>query len=102
MEIHTDGPRLVLVGDFDVRSTWQVRTALYDHLDAREDDVVLDLSRVETIDITALKLLAVATRHAHAQDQHLRLRGCSPAVRRMQLISRLNRMLEVEPTAVSA
>jgi anti-anti-sigma factor len=102
MEIYTDGPRLVLAGDFDGRSTWEVRTALYDHLAAHAGDVVLDLSEVTMIDMTALKVLAVATRYALAHDHHLTLRGCCPAVRRMLLLSRLNRMLEVEHTAASA
>ena len=34
MDIVTDGARLVLSGAFDVRSTGEVRTAIYDHLDA--------------------------------------------------------------------
>jgi anti-anti-sigma factor len=102
MDISTDGPRLVLTGDFDVRSTWEVRTALYDHLAAHTDDVVLDLSEVATIDVTALRLLAVATRYAQAHGHHLTLRGCCPAVRRLMLVSRLYRMVEVEPAAASA
>ena len=34
MDITTDGATLRLSGDFDVRSTWRVREALYDHLAA--------------------------------------------------------------------
>ena len=32
MDIFTDGPTIKLSGDFDVRSTWEVRAALYDHI----------------------------------------------------------------------
>jgi len=102
MEIYTDGPMLALAGDFDVRSTWQVRNALYDHLASHPEDVVLDLSEVDTIDVTALKVLAVASRYALGHGHHLTLRGCRPAVRRMMLISRLNRMVEVAPMDVPA
>ena len=102
MEIYTDGPKLVLSGDFDVRSTWEVRGAIYEHLDGHDQDVVLDLTQVTTIDVTALRVLAVATRYAAGHGQHLTLRGCSPAVRRMLHLSRLIRVLEVERNAATA
>ncbi len=102
MHITTDGPALLLTGDFDVRSTREVRAALYRHLEERDDDVVVDLSGVGAIDITALKVLAMATRQASRTGQHLWLRGCGPAVRRMLHISRLIRVVEVERQAASA
>jgi anti-anti-sigma factor len=102
MEIVTDGPILSLSGDFDVRSTWEVRNAIYEHLRGRDDDVVIDLTDVSTIDMTALKVLAVATRQASRAGHHLTLRGCGPAVRRMLHLSRLSRFVEVERAAVSA
>lgn len=102
MEIITDGPTLLLGGDFDVRSTWEVRTAIYDLLEGHDQDVVVDLTDVTTIDVTALKVLAVATRQASREGHHLTLRGCNPAVRRMLHLSRLIRVLEVERAAVSA
>lgn len=101
MDITTDGPTLLLSGDFDVRSTWQVRDALYDHL-REHDDVVVDLSGVTAVDLTALKVLAVATRAASREGHHLTLRGCGPSVRRMLHLSRLIRVVEVERQAVSA
>ena len=61
MEILTDGPTLVLSGDFDVRSTMEVRTAIYEHLEGHDEDVVVDLTDVTSVDVTALKVLAVAT-----------------------------------------
>jgi anti-anti-sigma factor len=102
MDIMTDGPTLVLSGDFDVRSTWEVRNAIYDHLEGYDQDVVVDLTDVTTIDMTALKVLAVATRMASRDGHHLTLRGCGPSVRRMLHLSRLIRVVEVERTAVSA
>lgn len=102
MEIITDGPTIVLSGDFDVRSTMEVRNAIYDRLQGYDDDVVLDLSRVDTIDLTALRLLAVATRQASRSGHRLTLRGCGPSVRRMLHLTRLIRLVEVERVAASA
>jgi anti-anti-sigma factor len=102
MDILTDGPTLVLSGDFDVRSTMDVRTAIYEHLEGHDEDVVVDLSQVDSIDVTALKVLAVATREAGRSGHHLVLRGCGPAVRRMLHLSRLIRVVEVERAAATA
>lgn len=96
MDITRDGPVLVLSGDFDVRSTMEVRNAVYDLLSSYEADVVVDLGEVESVDLTALRMLAVATRQAVRDGHHLTLRGCSPAVRRMLLITHLNRVVEVD------
>ena len=103
MDISADGSTLVLRGDFDVRSTWKVRTAIYEHLAAQgEGDVFIDLSEVRLIDLTALKVLAVATREAGRSGQHLTLRGCGPAVRRLLHLSRLIRVVELEREAATA
>ena len=101
MDIVTDGPTIHLNGDFDVRSTGEVRSAIYELLGG-QDDVVVDLTEVRTIDLTALKVLAVATRQASRQGQHLTLRGCGPAVRRLLHLSHLIRVVEVERAAASA
>jgi len=102
MEIITDGPTLVLTGDFDVRSTREVRDAIYDQLEGYDHDVVVDLTDVTTIDLTALRVLAVATRRASHAGHHLTLRGCGPSVRRMLHLSHMIRVLEVERVSVSA
>lgn len=102
MEILADGPTLVLTGDFDVRSTMEVRTAIYERFAGHEQDVVIDLSGVPTIDLTALRVLAYATREASRSGHHLTLRGAGPAVRRMMHLSRLAHLVEVERTAATA
>ena len=102
MDITTDGPTLVLSGDFDVRSTSEVRDALHQQIRRRDDDVVVDLSGVEVVDLTALRVLGAASLAAARSGQLLRLRGCTPAVRRMLHISHLIRVVEVEREPVSA
>jgi anti-anti-sigma factor len=102
MDIVIDGHTLVLSGDFDVRSTMEVRTAIYDALNRFEDDVVVDLTGVHAIDHTAARVLAYATLEASRSGHHLRLRGCGPAVRRMLHLTRLARFVEVDRAAASA
>lgn len=101
MDITWDGSALVLHGAFDVRSTWEVRAAIYACLDA-DTDVVVDMSDVLTIDATALRLLAVATRHAWLSGHHLTVRNPGPAVRRMVHLTRLAHAIEVERAAATA
>lgn len=101
MEIIASGATLHLVGDFDVRSTGAVRDAIY-HRFEESGDVIVDLTEVEAVDVTALRVLAVATRHASRRGDHLTLRGCGPAVRRMLHLSRLARVIEVERVAATA
>jgi anti-anti-sigma factor len=102
MEIVSDGATLVLGGEFDVRSTGDVRRILYELLAVSESDVVVDLTGVVAIDVTALKVLAVATREANRGGGHLRLRGCGPHVMRMLHMTRLIRMVEVERSPIPA
>jgi anti-anti-sigma factor len=102
MDITFDGSTLALHGDFDVRSTFQVRNAIYEHLDGHEQDVIVDMTEVETIDVTALRVLAVATRQATRSGHRLTLRNCGPSVRRMMHLSRLAHSFEVERAAASA
>jgi anti-anti-sigma factor len=102
MDIATDGSTLVLSGSFDARSTWEVRNAIYDHLEGQDRDVVIDLSDVEFVDVTALRVLAVATRQASRNGHHLTLRGCNGAVRRLLHMTHLIRVVEVERVAATA
>jgi anti-anti-sigma factor len=98
VDILSDGPVLVLTGDLDVRSTMQVRRAVQELLGSY-DEVAIDLSGVDSADVTALKMLAAATVQAIRDGHHLTLRHPSPAVRRMLHISHLARVVEVTSIA---
>ena len=102
MDIISDGHTLMLHGDFDVRSTFAVRNAIYEHLEIHDEDVIVDMSGVSAIDATALRVLAVATRHAWLTGHHLMVRNPGPAVRRMVHLSRLAHAIEVERIAATA
>ncbi len=101
VDIMSDGPVLVLSGDLDVRSTMQVRTAVQDLLGCY-DEVAIDLSGVESADVTALRVLAAATVQAIRDGHHLTLRRPSPAVRRMLHMSHLARIVQVTPAPAPA
>jgi anti-anti-sigma factor len=102
LDIFHDGDTLWLRGDFDVRSTMEVRNAIHEHLDGFDRDLTIDLTDVHTIDLTAARVLAYASLEASRVGHHVRLRGCGPAVRRLLQISRLRRVVEVERAAASA
>jgi anti-anti-sigma factor len=87
---------LVLTGRFDGRSSARVRAALHAHIDEHDGDVVVDLSGVESIDGTALRLLAGGGHRLQREGRHLVLRGCSQPVLRVLTFRRWRRLFCVE------
>lgn len=101
MQVTTKGATVVLTGRFDVRSTSEVRQTIYEHINSSGGDVILDLSGLESIDVTALKVLAAATQVMEREGRHLVLRGCSPGLRRVIAVTRLRRLVQIERGALN-
>ena len=105
-DLQTTGAVLVLAGELDVRSTGEIRTALYEHLRVHgsytHGRVLIDLSDVTSIDATALKVLAAASRRARRRGGVVVLRGACPAVRRMLHLTHLVRLFELERLPIPA
>ena len=97
MEQTIDGNTLELSGSLDVRCIAELRSTVYGLLDEFDGDVHVDVRRVESVDMTTLKMLAVANRVAERTGQQVVLRGASPGLRRLLHLSHLRSMLPVEP-----
>ena len=95
MEATTDGAVLVLAGRLDGRSTGMVRDLLHSQM-SRFDDLVVDLTDVESIDVTGLTMLAATSKLMEREGRHLVLRGCRPALRRVIAFTRIRGVLELE------
>ena len=93
----TGSATLELSGSLDVRRTAEIRAQVYDLLDSGTGDVVVDISQVVSIDMTTLKLLAVANRTAERQGRRVVLRGATPGVRRLLHLAHLRSRIPLEP-----
>lgn len=102
MELLRDGAILAVAGQLDGRGTAELRDALRLLLEEHADQAVLDLHQVDSIDLTALRMIAATSRSATLDGRRLRLRGCSPLVRRLVLLAHLRGLVELEPEATPA
>jgi len=95
--LHVGTAVIVVTRRLDRSSVPQVREDLSQAIEREHGDVVLDLATVEWVDTTGLGLLVSAHRRLLLQQRRLVLRGCRPRVRRALAMTRLNRVLRLEP-----
>ena len=101
MDLVTDGSTLHISGQLDVRCISELRTAVYDHLEAHPDHVILDLSGVESADLAVLKMLAVASRMANQSAHRVTFQDPPGPVRRLMHLAHLRGLLTVESSTES-
>ncbi|QNN51975.1 STAS domain-containing protein [Nocardioides mesophilus] len=101
MDVTVRGDTIALFGRLDGRSTAQVRDLLHQTLE-QHLDVVVDLSHVDSVDVTGLTMLAATSKLLEREGRMLLLRGCSPALRRVIAFTRMRSLLQVEASAETA
>ncbi len=89
------GQELALSGRLDVRTAADVRLALVEHLGTGAGDLVLDCAGVHGVDAPGLGVLVGVHRRAGRAGRTLVLRDVPPAVARLLLLTRLDRVLRV-------
>jgi anti-anti-sigma factor len=100
VEVVDNRAALPLEGHLDGRCSAEMREALYQHIRHHPGpDVVVDLSQVDSIDMTALRLLGTAALRVERSGRHLVLRGCSPALRRVIAFGAWRRLFVLERSA---
>lgn len=91
---------LRLSGRLDASSVAAVRSEINDVIDAHPTgDLVIDVSGVDVVDATGLGVLTAAHVRLEREGRMLVLRGCSAPMHRVLAMTRLLRVLHVEPVA---
>ena len=100
--VQVPGQLLGLRGRLGVGDATDVRLALAEAVADGAGPLVLDLSELSSLDATGLGVLVGAHRRAGRAGRVLVLRDVQPAVSRLLLITRLDRVLQTERSTAAA
>jgi anti-anti-sigma factor len=90
---------VALSGHLDGRCSPEVRELIASHLAGHPDeDLRLDMSTVESVDLTVLRLLAAVAVRLQRDGHRLVLVGCRPSLRRVLTHGVLPRLFVVQRT----
>ncbi len=92
------GQEVTLQGPVDVRTAPDIRLALHEAISDGAGDLYLHLGGVEIGDSTGLGVLVEAHRRARREGRRLVLASITPRTERLLRVSRLNRVLHLDPT----
>ncbi len=96
------GQEVTLEGPLDVRTAPDLRLALHQVISDGAGDLYLHLGDVEIGDSTGLGVLVEAHRRARREGRRLVLASITPRTDRLLRVSRLNRVLHLDPTWVDS
>jgi anti-anti-sigma factor len=97
-----DGQLVTLAGRLDVTGASAAREALHAALEAGTGPLVVDLAGVELLDATGLGVLIGTHRRARRDGRQLVLRDAAPRVARLLWLTRVDRIIAVEPSTTAA
>ena len=97
MQVTMTAAAVSLSGRLDARAAGPVRDALHGALASGSGRLVVDLSGIELLDATGLGVLVGAHRRARLDGRELVLRGVPPRIARLLKVTRLDRVITVEP-----
>jgi anti-anti-sigma factor len=97
-----NGESMRLSGRLDGTASENVRDSLHVALMTGSGPLFVDLSEVQLIDATGLGVLVGAHRLANRLGRRLVLCGVPPRLRRILLVTRLDRVLTIESQPVVA
>ncbi|MDI2128176.1 STAS domain-containing protein [Yinghuangia seranimata] len=96
MHVWGNDREVFLRGTLDVHNAADVRQRLHAAIAQGTGDFVLDVSGVDTLDATGLGLLVAIHRRAGRAERRFILRGVTPPVHRILVITRLHRILVLQ------